>query len=339
MDISHGGGTTAVVEAASYETPRATARELLPLTGLTAAALMAGSVAIRLSGLMISRLDEFSSIAPFGGWQLYTVAIAIGAACVAVLVTSVRFSRRQFRSVRGRTAFHRVALMAAIVPGLLLGVAVGSTLRPALNWASDQTTAAAKERAVRAAMLREYRHGPPVVSYREVDATDPRLLLLLDPRDLGPDWHASFLARAGSPTAAPGVTGDVEAVLTAQHWRDNAWQFDENLVENLTTLATPAQARAYVTHWTRHDGNVCGCTPMAPATVSADCSCRMTSRVVHGQRVSIQVITRPGSDASRRAMFAVDRNVLTLFSVPPLHPQVKPVSFKAALRAAVARAT
>lgn len=325
MDISHGGG--------------ATTRELASLTGLTTAALVGGIAAIHLTGLMISRTQDFSPIAPFGGWQLYSVAGVIGAACIAVLLFAVRVARRQFRRVRGRSRFHRVAVMAAIVPGLVLGVAVASTVRPALHWASLQTAESDKARAEQAAFVREYRQGPPVVSYRDLDATDPRLQLLLDPRALGSDWHARFLERSHSPTDEPAVTGGVDGVLTAQHWSGTTWQYDEDLIEHLTTLATPAKARAYVTRWTRQDGAVCGCTPVVPTTEPADCSCTMTKRVVDGHRVSVQMTSRPGYGVSRRAVFAVGNNVFTLFSFPPRNSQAQPVSFSAALRAAVNRAT
>jgi len=214
VDISHGG-------------ERATTRELATLAGLWTAVLIAGIGGLRLTGLMIERADKWSTVAPFGGWQLYAMAAAIGATCLLALALALRLGRRRFRSVRGRTPYHRVAVMAAIVPGLVLGIALASTLQPALSWASDHTAAAAKARATWLKVIVDYRKGPPPIRLQDVSPGDARRKLLLDATTLGKGWSATITESFVGPAAAAGELSELRATMLQQHWSAPTWHLDQ----------------------------------------------------------------------------------------------------------------
>jgi len=285
--------------------------------------LVAAIAAWRLTGLMIERAQEFTKVAPFGGWQLYALVAAIGAACLAVLVTAVRLTRRQFRSVRGRTRYDRVAVMAAIVPGLLLGVGGASTVRPALNWASDHTRSAANERAIENKLAAEYRAGPPTVSFHGVSASDPRLARLLDPRELGPDWSARYEAgMIAGPLPTPGETSSVRAVLHEQHWSGNAWRTDMIVMEEIMTFRSAQDASRYLASCVDH---------REPASI--------TTRVVAGVQVNLETVHRAGYAVYRHAEFAHGRYAVLLYPFANFTPTATTSRFPALLHGAVVRAT
>lgn len=324
MDISHGGRP-------------ATARELLALTGLVATVLIAGIAALRLVGLMVVRLDEYSLTLPFGGWQLYAVAVVIGVVCLALLGLGWWFARRQFRSVRGRTPHHRVAVMAAIVPGLLLGEAIASTVEPALSWASNHTAAHARAEASFVAMERQFRQAPPLRSYRGVAANDPRTRLLLDPTALGRGWSTTITGSIVGLGAPDGELGELRAMLTLRHWADGYWHVDHMTLEKLMTFADAGQTRRYLAEWSGSDVSSCGCAePTAPSSPTS-CGCTSIRRwMVAGAAVTVRTYDSEFGP-HHSAAFIFGRHVITLLDAP-IAGAVNATPFRALLRAAVARA-
>jgi len=328
VDISHGGLDAAVADVVPGVVVPARTRELLTVTAWSAAAVLAVVAVDRLIGLMLRRGDEFSSFAPYGGWQLYGVVAALGLVAIVTGSVGLLRARRLVRQLNGRTPYRRVAVMAAILPGLFLGIGTVTPMRGVMSWASNHTAAAASARAQDREWFREYKKGPPTVTYRGVTADDARLAFLLDPRALGTDWHATFRAPITPSTAAPNVLAVAQGVYGEAHWLGQSWQQDWGLIENLTIFQTANEARSYVAQETRKDTEICACTTAGV----------MTTRNIAGVEVHVRTTYVVGYTPSRRATFAVGNHSIRLFAIPPLNGDNKAPSFDALLRAAVKRA-
>lgn len=121
-------------------------RQPLWLAAAATISFTATTALVGFLGLLLLRTSVASLFAPFGGWQLYVVEVALALPIMAVGAVAGRAVVRRYRDLRGRTPYRRAVVMAALLPGLLAGGLALTPMRAAFSWASEHTAEATTAR-------------------------------------------------------------------------------------------------------------------------------------------------------------------------------------------------
>jgi hypothetical protein len=300
--------------------------------GLSAATLFAAiGAVIGFADLLLSANDQFSDIAPFHGWQLWSMQGLFGAVLLAGLVVATRWARGRYRAVRDRTAYRRAIVLVVVVPALGLGGLVGQAAKPALSWASNHTSAAAKAQRQFAAFHRELQRAPLAAPVSSPLAGEGLAKRMLQPAYLGAGWYAATRPNPTSRTisadvAALGATARAASFVTQQHREGGLWSLDLSVLETETRLAGSGQVPGLLRH-ERNARSMCSC---------ADPHAVMTKTTLQGVTVWEQVSANASSE-QMWAAFALHNRVYTLL-VYRWRTAPEEVSLTAPLRRAVALA-
>lgn len=297
------------------------------------ALLAATATAMGFVGLLVESANEFSSVARFGGWQLYAAEAAIGFVIIVLGSVSAVWLLRCYRALRGRTPHRRVMLLVAILPGLFLGGAAVTPMRAALHWSSYRTAAAAAARQQMSEWQANYRKAPPVARAYSAPATGPSATALLTAADLGRSWYPAVTPTPGRRVVSAqmsrwGITEAARVTLTKQHWVGQMWHLDHMLNETSYVFSTPSAASRYVTGDRQRADAACQCNAVSgPDTVQ-----RVAGTTVWEHTTSGTLGTQ------RVATFVVGSTAVTmLIDVHDADPS--DAEFEALVAKALARAT
>jgi hypothetical protein len=312
--------------------PRSGRRELVRLAAAAIAFAVTLGVAFGYTGLLFQAREEFSDLAPFHGWQLWTTEAALGAVVAAASIVAGCWWRRAYRSLRDRSPHRRAVVMAVVLPGLAVGAVVGQAARPALTWASDHTAAAGEERERFDSFQREVQRAPLAVPLSMPSAPAELAVRLLSPGDLGAGWYDSTRPNPASrqvpaDAARDGATAHAASWLVQAHRAGGEWAFGLSLLEHETRFRTSKQAETYLRDVVagRHD---CGCGAQ-PAVLSRS--------TIHGLPVW-QGMSAPAPGGHLWAVFTVgDRVFVVIVSTDRLQSATH-VNLTRPVRQAVARA-
>ena len=305
-------------------------RRLGTLGAATMAVAASSSAASVLASVCLRRLDDYSDFAPFGGWQVYLVEAALVVVVLASAFVFGRMTVRLCRELFGRNPHARAVLLAALLPGLLIGALAESPMRAAVSWASDRTAAADAARAKGIRMQQEYRLAPPRIAISRPAATPELAARMLSTADLGKGWYV--VMRPGvtvgpipTEAAARGATASVQEMLTAQHWSGASWSVDHFLAESQLVFPSHEAAAGYAarTIWAGQDWTV------GPAV----------EHRVGAATVWVATPQRRGGK-TRIGVFAVADTVFTVsLDGQGVDTGVVPAEFTSVLEAAVQRAS
>jgi hypothetical protein len=283
-------------------------RRGLTRLGVAATGLVASiGASVALIAVFNDRSAEFSDFAVFGGWQVYLVEAALVVAVLGGVLSFGTMTLRFSRAMRERSPNGRAVVLAALLPGLLIGSLVATPMRAAVSWASDHTAAADAARAQLSRMQLDSRLAPPLTPSMRPAAPPELAKLMLGPTDLAKGWYATSRPNATtapiSPEAAAhGATSSVHAILTAEHWSGTSWSEDDFLIEGQTIFPSRDAASSYVRSVWAHPDITCAC----PTTVGA-----VVGHPVGGVTVSELTSTSPAG-AVRAAAFIVGGTMFTI---------------------------
>lgn len=221
-------------------------RLALAAAGVVAAPVWLATVAVA----QVDRSQEFSTFAPFNGWQVWTVEAALGAAFGTTAWLSLRAAKSLIRELRGRTQYRRLLCIVGLVMGLLVGWAAVTPIRAAISWASDHTA----ERAHYAAQVRQerldYRSHPPVLRVYGSPAPSELAAKLLHPSDLGSGWYDGTSpnpSRVGVSAEMKRLGGLVAAStdLDQQTWDGRSWHLGALLLQSVRQFPSDDAARSF----------------------------------------------------------------------------------------------
>ena len=260
--------------------------------------------------------NEFAPL--FSGWQVDLVGGASAAILLAAAAACI-YALRQLGHVRAELGKHRrLALLVAILPGLILSAGLYSAASRAVNWASDHTAAANAART----LLSSYRLAPPKMPSRYPRAPAALAARLLTSTDLGPGWYDDIEVNPVSMPLAfdaksQGQIGSVRSIFSQEHRTDpTTWFPDITVFEELRTFDSAAQASSYLDSWTH--------------ARQAD---SLSSGIVGG--VSI---TRGSTRSGRLAAFTVGGAVFTLDASTSISTAATANVFDELVQRAVSRA-
>jgi hypothetical protein len=232
-------------------TPPTPAGALIRLAAASLAFFAALGAGLALAGILVERTLPSSTFAPFGGWQLNTLATLFAVVLSAVLLVAAVALGRRYRRLRGRTPHRRAVVLAAFLPGAFLGSFVGNPMSAAVVWASNHTATATHARVEARHLLAEDGKAPPVRDTGRAAAPAALAARMVQRSDLGTGWYSQVRPDPAettlSPTAAGlGATQAVRTTLNQAHWTGAAWLPQHLVLEGLLRFTSPAGARYYL---------------------------------------------------------------------------------------------
>jgi hypothetical protein len=282
----------------------------LVLIGVAATIVVAAVVGAGRYGWLLLHQSTRNFLWPFSGWQVDVVKALIGCAFAAVAIGATFATRRVNRSLAGRTPHARAVVLAALIPGILIGAQVIGPINSALGWASDHSTQAA---AIHARQRQQYIHdltAPPQMASQLPAAPRALARLLLTSSALGADWYDTqrpattenqifpVLAKQGAQRAA-------STTLTHAHRGSASWVTNLLVLERVTTFDTAKQAARYAAAYRRQSAKPCNCL----VSIVID---QVRLATLHG--VAVQSWRdRLGADVNRNAAFSRGTDAFTLY--------------------------
>ena len=225
----------------------ATRRDLLRLSAAALAFSAVVGAAVQYGRHLVSPPDTFPFI-DFPGWQVTTMKAVLGVAVALLGLVAAAWLRRSYRALRGRTPHRRAIALAAVLPGLLVGAAVGLPADPLLSWASEYTASASAARAQWTQMQHDLRYAPAPAPMHYPAAPPEMAGALLRPADLGADWYPSTRpdpTEQRIPVGAAGAMQSARSWLTQAHRNGQGWVLGLGVFETETRFGSSAQASHY----------------------------------------------------------------------------------------------
>jgi hypothetical protein len=232
-------------------TPATPAGALIRLASVSLGFFAALGAGLALAGILVERTLPSSTFAGFGGWQLNTLATGLAVILSAVLLLAATKMARSYRRLRGRTPHRRAVVLAAFLPGALLGSFVGNPMSAAVVWASNHTADATHARIEARQLLAEGGKAPPVRSTGQPAPPATVAALMVQRSDLGPSWYSQLRpnpteSTISAPAKRLGATRAVRTTLNQAHWTGAAWLPQHVFLEGLLRFTSAANARHYL---------------------------------------------------------------------------------------------
>lgn len=206
------------MDTAQERAPFSVRRPLLALGLAAVLVLSTVRVWIELTHLVLQRWDDLHVDVPFQGWQVIALEVLWALALLAATVLAARVGRRAWRSAAG-SAYRRVPVLVALLPGIWVGAAPAATASASVSWASDHTAAA--ESALReleeqrAAYLRS-----PTAPIGVDPAPAALAARLVHAGDLGGGWYDGA---SPNPHALGGSMPGASSFLVRTHREGLGW--------------------------------------------------------------------------------------------------------------------
>jgi hypothetical protein len=309
-------------------------RRDLILIGVAATLVVAAVVAAGRVAWLLLHQSTMNFRWPFGGWQVNVAKALIGLTILAGAVGAAVTTAKLRRTLAGRTPHARAVMLAALLPGLLIGAQVLGPINSTLGWASDHSSQAA---ALRAQLRQQYIHdltAPPQVP-SVFPAASPALAgRLLTSATLGRHWYA-----IGSPPAQQvplattlakqGALQTGSTAFTESRRGPTGWISSLFLIEHVTTFGTAAQASRYAATYHRNATQPCSCS--LSATVDQQRRLALNAVVAHIWRVQF------GAGRLRYAVFSRGTDAFIVSIDAAMNHVISPSEFMMVLRHAIAR--